>query len=338
MEKKYPKFKAAAAQIAPIYLDLEKTVEKVCNYITEAATSGAKLIAFPEALIPGYPWWIWFRTPAEGIPYFNELYRNAVEISGLAVQKISECAKTNKIYVSVSVSELEIGSLYLTQLWFNPNGDLIGKHRKLKPTNAERYIWGDGDGSMMPCFETEIGNLGGLECAEHIVPLNVAAMSSLNEQVHVSAWPSFFPGDEDMFSTSPNEIASRYYAIATQTFVLMTSQIFTQEMMDKFCVTDEQKAICKPIVEFGGGKTCIIAPNGKIISNELAPNEEGIVYADLDLNILPSFKFLYDCSGHYSNQSISLNFNKNPQPPVRVTEAENSHYISYENLRNKEQK
>jgi predicted amidohydrolase len=138
-------------------------VEKTCSIIEEAANQGASLVGFPEAFIPGYPWWIWLGNPTTyGGPFYGELYKNAVEIPSKAVKKISETAKKTGVYVSVSVTELDGGSLYLTQLWFDSNGNLLGKHRKLKPTGAERYIWGEGDGSMMQVLETPIGRLGGL--------------------------------------------------------------------------------------------------------------------------------------------------------------------------------
>ena len=114
--------------------------------------------------------------------YFVEFYNNAVEIPGKSVQEISEAAKRHKMYVCVSVTEREVGSLYLTLLWFNPTGDLIGKHRKNKATSQEKTIWGDGDGSLMPVFHTEYGNMGGLQCWEHFIPLNVAAMGGQYEQ------------------------------------------------------------------------------------------------------------------------------------------------------------
>ena len=175
--EKVTKYKAAACQIAPVFLDRDATVEKVCGFIGEAASNGAKVIAFPEALIPGYPWWIWLGDPfVYGMKFYRQLYDNAVEIPGKSVRKLSRCARKNDVYVCVSVTEKDGGSLYLTQLWFSPSGDLIGKHRKLKATGAEKTIWGDGDGSMMPVFETEYGNLGGLQCWEHMLPLNIAAM------------------------------------------------------------------------------------------------------------------------------------------------------------------
>ena len=156
MEDFYPVVKVAAVQAAPEYLDRDATVEKACSLIDKAGSEGAKLVAFPEAFIPGYPWWIWFDEPAAGIPFFIKLYKNAVTVPGPAVQSLSEAAKRNGVYVCISVTEKDGASLYLTQLWFNPNGDLIGKHRKLKPSGAERYIWGEGDASMMPVFDPDL--------------------------------------------------------------------------------------------------------------------------------------------------------------------------------------
>ncbi|MED4116278.1 carbon-nitrogen hydrolase family protein [Priestia megaterium] len=326
----YPKFRAAAVQAAPVFLDIDASVEKTCMLIEEAASQGAKLIAFPEAFIPGYPWWIWLGNPGPyGAPYFAELYKNAVQIPSNAVRKISETAKKTATYVCVSVTELDGGSLYLTQLWFDPKGDLIGKHRKLKPTGAERYIWGEGDGSMMPVFDTEIGRLGGLMCAEHMVPHNIAAMSSLNEQVHVSAWPAFSCNIGKLFLEGPNKVSSLYYATASQTFTLMTSQIITQEMIDRLCFTDEQRAI----LQTGGGSTQIISPEGEIISNIVPKDEEGIAYADLDLELIVFCKYAFDSAGHYSKPSVlSLNFNQEPQQAVIKEGEGRGKILSYQNL------
>lgn len=219
MALEFPSYRAAAVQAAPVFLNLEETVEKTCGLIEEAASNGASLVAFPEAFIPGYPWWIWFDTTLEdSVSFFETLYNNAVTIPGDAVRKISAAARDNGVYVCVSVSERDGGSLYLTQLWFDPSGNLIGKHRKFKATNAERAIWGDGRGDMAPVFDTEYGRLGGLQCAEHMIPLNVTAMNSLNEQVHVGSWPAFMADEGTLFSQPACETASKYYAIVNQVF------------------------------------------------------------------------------------------------------------------------
>lgn len=319
MAKQYPKFIAAAVQAAPVYLDLDATVEKSCRLIDEAAAKGAKLVAFPEAFLPGYPWFAFIGHPEYTRKFYRELYKNAVEIPSLAIQKISEAARRNKVYVCTSCSEKDNGSLYLAQLWFNPDGDLIGKHRKMRASVAERLIWGDGSGSLMPVFETEIGNLGGCMCWEHQVPLNLLAMNSQNEQVHVASWPGYFD----------DEISSRYYAISTQTFVVMTSSIYSKEMKEMISLTQEQREYFDT---FKSGHTCIYGPDGEPISEMVPAETEGIAYAEIDVEKVIDYKYYIDPAGHYSNQSLSMNFNQNPTPVVRKFGESKNKVLKYEEI------
>lgn len=325
----YPKFKVAAVQASPVYLNLDATVEKTCNLVDEAAQNGAKVIAFPEAFIPGYPWWIWFGNLDYGMKYNIQLYKNSVEIPSKTIQKLSDAAKRNKVYFCVSVTEKDGGSLYLTQLWFNPEGHLIGKHRKLKCTNAEKTVWGDGDGSMMPVFETEYGNLGGLQCWEHILPLNIAAMGSMNEQVHVSSWPIFLPQEGHLFGPEACEITAKYYALSNQTFCLMSSQIWTEEMRDMICETEEQKNFMK----LGYGRTQIIAPNGQILNDPIPHDVEAIAYADIDLEQIIPGKFMVDPAGHYSTPGfLNLTFDTNEHVPVKKIGESKPQFMSYDEI------
>ena len=324
----YPQVKVAAVQAAPVYLDRDATVEKVCKLVDEAAKNGAKVIAFPEAFIPGYPWWIWMGNADYGMKYYIQLYKNAVEIPGKAVRKLSEAAKKNEVYFCVSVTEKDGGSLYLTQLWFGPDGALLGKHRKLKASNAEMTVWGDGDGSMMPVFNTPYGRLGGLQCWEHNIPMNIAAMCSLNEQIHVASWPSFFNVEGHLFSTEPCEIVQRNYSITNSVFTLMSSQLWTKEMEETICETDEQKKI----MSYGYGCTRIIAPNGQILAS-VPHDQEGIAYADIDLSAIIPAKFLTDPAGHYSTpQCLRLVFDQSEHFPVKKIGQQTSYYMSFEDI------
>ncbi|GAB6172355.1 carbon-nitrogen hydrolase family protein [Paradesulfitobacterium aromaticivorans] len=326
-----PKTQVAAVQASPVLLDLDATVEKTCRFVDEAASNGAKVIAFPEAFIPGYPWWIWMGNADYGMKYYIDLYKNAVEIPSQAIQKLSEAARRNKVYFCVSVTEKDGGSLYLTQIWFNPEGNLIGKHRKLKATNAEKTIWGDGDGSMMPVFETEYGNLGGLQCWEHMLPLNISAMASQNEQIHVSSWPIGMPYEGHLFGSEQCVLAAKYYALSNQVFCLLSSQIWTEEQRDRICETEEQKNYMK----LGYGFTKIIAPNGLEIGNPLAHDEEGITYADIDLEQLIPGKFLIDTAGHYSTPGfLSLTFDRSLHKPVHIVGDTKPQTLSYEEINN----
>ncbi|WP_455138093.1 carbon-nitrogen hydrolase family protein [Thermophilibacter sp.] len=295
----YPKARLAAVQMAPVMLDLDATTDKVCERIREAGAAGANVIGFPEAMIPGYPWWIWMGDPGWGMRYYVELFKNAVEILSPQVRRLSEAARDAQAYVCVSVTEKDGGSLYLTQLWFDPAGDLVGKHRKLKATNAEMTIWGDGDASLMPVLDTEFGRLGGLQCWEHYIPLNVATMGAMNEQVHVSSWPIGLPDPTHPFGVQQCKNAADYYALTNACFVIQASQIWTEDQADRLCDTPERRAM----MQVGCGFTRILGPNGVVLA-ELPGDEEGICYADVDIADTIPVKFFIDTAGHYSTPGM----------------------------------
>ncbi len=318
MEQSYPKYCAAAVQAASVYLNREATVEKACRIIDEAAQHGAKLIVFPESFIPGYPEWVYIGASANEYAekWYTTLYHQAVEIPSTPVCRIAECARKNHVYVCISVTERDNGSLYLAQLWFNSMGDLIGKHRKVAPTSGERAVWGRGDGSMMPVMKTELGNLGGLQCWEHLCPLNLAAMNGLNEQVHAASWPTMMEEGRDHMFSNCGTPCNQYYALATGTFVIVASQIYTRECYEMLCL-DPDAPTHVPVG--GGGYSRIFNPCGTVISNSLPHNVEGIAYAEIDLSVIPRCKFLMDPAGHYSTPGfLSLTFDTTPQQPVRI--------------------
>ena len=319
MKRKYSKFKVAAVQAAPVYLDLEKTVDKVVKFIDEAGQNGAKLVAFPEGFIPGYPFFAFVGGPEYAKQFYVQLYKNAVKIPSYSVQRISEAARRNKIHVCASMSELDGGSLYLTQLWFNSNGDIIGKHRKMRVTSGERLVWGDGDASMMQVHETEIGNLGGLMCWEHQVPLDLCAMNYQNEQIHVASWPGFFA----------DELSSRYYAISTQTYVVMCASLITEEMRNIICLNKEAHAIFDTFVP---GHTCIYALDGEPMCDLVPEGEEGIAYAEIDLDKIIEYKYYIDPAGHYSNPCLSMNMDITSKRVLKKIGEQEDLTISYEEI------
>lgn len=325
---KFNQFKVAAVQMAPVQNDTDATLGKVIGYIEEAAGEGAKVIAFPEAIVPGYPWWIWMDGPIAGMDLFCELYDQAIEIPSPQVARLSAAAREAEAYVCVSVTEKDGGSLYLTQLWFSPDGDLLGKHRKMKATSNEMTVWGDGDASMMPVFETEYGNLGGLQCWEHYIPHNVATMNAKNEQVHVSAWPIGMPDPSASFADEQCYVGAQYYALATGTFTLCASQIWTKEMEDKVCKNDEQRKV----MAYGHGFTRIIGPTGMVIS-KLDHDVEGVCYADIDLRLIAVAKYFIDPAGHYSTPgNMQLYVDASRQKPVHIVDEPMPEILSYEEL------
>ena len=184
-------YTVAVVQAAPVFMQLDATVDKGIAMIEEAAARGARLIAFPECWVPGYPWWAWLSAPAHNLKYFGAYHANSLSVDSPACERLAEAARANGIFVSMGASERDHGSLYMAQFLFSDSGELIQARRKLKPTFVERTVFGEGDGSDLAVSETAIGRIGQLNCWEHLQPLTKYAMFSLHEQIHIGAWPSF---------------------------------------------------------------------------------------------------------------------------------------------------
>jgi len=315
MPDSYPVVRVAAIQAAPVWLDREACTEKAISLIEEAAQGGAQLVTFPEAWLPGYPWWIWLGSPAWGVPFFLEMYANTVEIPSATTRTLSEAARANGVHLVMGMDEKGGGSLYCTQLWIDDQGEIIGRHRKLKATHVERTVWGDGPGSDLFVLDTPLGKLGGLNCWEHVQPLTRYAMYSLGEQVHVGSWPSFclYTGLAPALGAEANAAASRTYALEGQVFVIHTSAIVSQAMVDRLCDTDERRAL----LTVGGGATAIYGPDGSTVAGPPPATEEGILFADLNLGLIPLAKMAHDPTGHYSRPDVTqLLLNRSPRPSV----------------------
>jgi len=182
------------------------------------------------------------------------------------------------------------------------NGEVLFTRRKLRPTHIERTIFGDGDGSDFRVVPTELGNVGGLCCWEHLQPLSKYVMFSENEQVHVSAWPAFglYEGAAYALGHEVNLRASQIYALEGQCFVLAATALVTESMRDMVCETDEQRAL----LSSGGGYSKIFAPDGSQISEDLPPDQEGLVYADIDLSVIALARAAADPAGHYARPDV----------------------------------
>ena len=169
MGDQYPQLKAAAVQSAPVLLDREATVAKACRLIEEAGDHGAQVIGFPECYIPGHPYWYDFYVATDPIcTTFNvELFKNSVVVPGPATEELGRAARRAHAWVVMGIAEKDpgsFGSIYNTQLFFNPDGTLVGKHRKLVPTIWERLIHTSGDGSTLQTYPTPFGGLSEIRC------------------------------------------------------------------------------------------------------------------------------------------------------------------------------
>jgi aliphatic nitrilase len=312
-------YKAASVHASPVYLDLDATVEKACMLIEEASANGAKLIVFPEAYIPGYPYWIWTHTPRNGAPLFAKLFKNAVEIPGTATNKLGAAAKRAGSFVVMGMSERSGGSLYNTLLYFDDHGEIIGKHRKLQPTMAERIIWGRGDGANLKVYDTPLGKIGGLICWEHTMDLARFALISQGEEVHISAYPGISALKHDPQSGIFDNVADaaiRHHALCAQCFVICAMTPIAQDTLEAVGLADQPD-----MMRTGGGMSGIVGPNGQYIIGPHKGSEEKILYADIDQDERIFIKYACDPIGHYGRpDALRLKFNNSPQPCVESFE------------------
>jgi nitrilase len=292
------KFKVACVQATPVIFDLEKSVEKTIALTADAAGTGCKLVVFPETFIPGYPAGLGFgtvvgsRTQA-GRDQFKEYWQNSVEVPGVYTDKLAECAKKNKVFLTVGVTERDKvnKTLYCSLLYFGPDGSLLGKHRKIKPTAAERLVWGEGDGSTLCTFDTEIGKIGGLICWENYMPL--ARMAMYNKGVEIYLAPT--ADSRDSWNATMQHIAfeGRCYVIGCNQY--FTKSDFPQHLQAEL-------AQDRPEVLSRGGSV-IVSPLGEVLAGPLY-GEEGILTAEVDLDELVRSRMDFDVTGHYSRNDI----------------------------------
>jgi nitrilase len=315
----YPKFKAAAVMAAPVFLDREKTTDKACNLIKEAGSQGAELIVFPEVYIPAYPYWIWLGTPTWGAPFFAELFENAVEIPSPTTEAIGNAARNTNAYVVMGVNEREDGTLYNTLIYFDREGRVMGKHRKLQPTHAERTIWGKGDGSDLVVCDTDIGRIGGLICWEHTMDLVRYAMVALGEQIHVAVWPAISGlthTPHASFFNNLTEAAARHHALAGQVFVINVQSVIDEYLIDRLGMKDRHDMI-RP----GGGWSAIINPHGQVIAGPVTERED-ILYSDINLEEIVYAKAFCDSIGHYARPDVVHLVVNRAKQSVMVSQAE----------------
>ncbi len=292
------KFKVACVQATPAIFNLEKSLEKVIALTAEAAGAGSKLVVFPETFIPGYPAGLGFgtvvgsRTQA-GRDQYREYWQNSVEVPGVYTDKLAQCAKKNKVFLTVGVTERDKvnKTLYCTLLYFGPAGRLLGKHRKIKPTAAERLVWGEGDGSTLCTFDTEIGKIGGLICWENYMPL--ARMAMYKEGVEIYLAPT--ADSRDSWNASMQHIA-----FEGRCYVIGCNQYFTKSDFPEHL--QAELAADRPEVLSRGGSV-IVSPLGQVLAGPLY-DQEGILTAQVDLDELVCSRMDFDVTGHYSRNDI----------------------------------
>ena len=302
-----PRYVAAAVQATPVFLDREATLEKACRLIGEAAALGARLIVFPEAFVPGYPYWLWGGRPELEQQAFAVLWREAIDVPSPATEQLGAAVRDAGACVVIGVNERESaygrGTLYNTLLTFAPDGSLLGSHRKLVPTYKERTVWGAGDGSTLDVHSTPLGRIGGLICWENYMPLARYHQYAQGVQVHAAVTVDDSAGWQQLVRTIAAE--GRVYVVAVcQHFA--RSQFPEHPFLGGFPAEADV---------LSGGGSLIMAPGGEVLAGPLEGGE-GILTAEIDLARVVAEKHSLDITGHYARPDIfRLTVNEVPTEP-----------------------
>lgn len=293
--------RVAAIQSAPVIFDREATLVKALTLIQEAATLGAKIVVFPEAYIPAYPRGLSFgfvvgsRTQ-EGRKDWQRYYDQSVPVPGELTRQLGQAAKEAGIYLVMGVTERDGEeldcSLYCTTLYFGPQGDLLGKHRKLKPTGSERLIWGEGDGSTLSVVNTPYGKMGGLTCWENYMPLARTAMYSKGVRIYVAPTAD---------SREVWQCTVRHIALEGRCYVISCNQ-YVEKSMYPTDLQGYSDLEHQPEIMSSGG-SCIIDPMGQYIAGPVY-NKEEILVGDLDLDLITQSRLDFDVMGHYARPDV----------------------------------
>lgn len=314
-----PKFKAAAVQASPIFLDTDATVEKVCALIAEAATNGAKLVAFPEVFVSGYPYWNWVMNPVQGSPWFEKLCRSAIELPGPEIQRICTAARTHEVHVVVGVNERSrtgIGTIYNTLVIIGPDGRILGRHRKLVPTWAEKLTWANGDGSSLKVYDTAIGKLGALACGENTNTLARFSLLAQGELVHVASYISLPVAPPDYDMAEAIKVRSAAHCFEGKVFTVVACSTISPEIVS--AISQGNPEIKAQLERRNSAFSAILGPDGRVIGSPLI-DDDGIVYADIDLSKCIQPRQMHDITGHYNRFDVfDLRVNRRVQQSVRL--------------------
>lgn len=299
----------AVVQAGPVPFNQPRTLEKTLSLVSDAAAQGAELVVFPEAFLTGYPKGLDFgarvgmRSP-EGRQAFRRYFESAIDVPGPDTDALARAAGRHRVFLVIGVIEREIGTLYCTALFFAADGRLVGKHRKLMPTAMERLIWGFGDGSTLPVFDTPLGKIGAVICWENYMPLLRAAMYAKGIQIYCA------PTVDDRDTWIPT---MQHIALEGRCFVLSACQFIRRGdyPADYAAVQGDE-----PETVLIRGGSVIVSPLGRILAG---PNYQGECthIADIDLGEITDGKYDLDVAGHYARPDVfRLHVNEKPAPAV----------------------
>ncbi|GAB0107569.1 carbon-nitrogen hydrolase family protein [Nocardia sp. JMUB6875] len=264
--------RVAAVQAEPSWLRLSDGVEQVVELIEAAATRGARLVAFPEAFLPGYPWWRWIDTNQWNVEYSTRCRENSMTRDGAEMRAITDAAAANGIHVVLGFGERQDRRIYLSQAVIDDSGELLSVRRKAGLNSVERKIFASGTPNLPAVHHTPIGKYGALSGQENQRPLLTRALRADEEQIHVAAWPANPNGDAPGPDSSTT--VSRMYALEVGAFVLAPTAVVGEAAWG---------GMPRPRTVGRTGRTRIYGADGTEVVTALAEGEDGILCADLEI-------------------------------------------------------
>lgn len=299
-----PAFKVAAVQAAPVFLDTHATVRKAIALIREAAAEGAALVVFPEVFVPAYPYWSWVANPVAASPWFQKLCEAAVEVPGPEVAQIAQTARDCGVHVAIGINERaarSVSLLYNTMLLIGPDGRLLGRHRKLVPTWAEKLSWAPGDGAGLRVHDTAIGPVGMLACGENTNTLARFSLLSQGELVHLASYIALPVAPPDYDMAEAIKLRAMAHSFEGKVYTVVACSTISPAIVDAM---DGAFPGCRAQLErrnsaFSG----VIGPDGRLVGQPLI-DDEGIVYADIDLARCIQPRQMHDITGQYNRFDV----------------------------------
>ncbi|HYM66586.1 MAG TPA: nitrilase-related carbon-nitrogen hydrolase [Patescibacteria group bacterium] len=301
--------RVAVVQAASVVFDLDATLAKVRTQAAEAAGRGARLVVFPEAFVSGYPRGISFgavigNRTGEGRDHFRRYWESSIDVPGREVDELASLAAELGVHLVIGVIERDGGTLYCTALFLGPGG-YLGKHRKVMPTAAERLVWGFGDGSTLPVFDTPLGRMGAVICWVNYMPL--LGMTMYSKGIEIYCMPTA-DGRETWLSTV------RHIAMEGRCFVLSANQF---ARLSDYPADIPNELASRPDDVLCTGGSCIVGPLGNVLAGPDFSGES-ILYADLDMREIARGRFDLDVTGHYARPDLfRLEVDEAPRRPVQ---------------------
>lgn len=319
---RYPRYKVAAAHVAPVFHDTERSIAKACDVIAEAASHGAQLVAFPEGFIPGFPIWSGIVAPIRTHEHFRQLAASAIEIDGPELGRVRDAAQRHGIFVSLGFTEgtkASVGCLWNANVLIGADGTILNHHRKLVPTFYEKLVWASGDGGGLRVVDSELGRIGILICGENTNPLARYTLMAQGEQLHISTYPPVYPtkpldqdGNYDLESAI--RIRAGAHSFEAKVFNIVASAPYDQTA--RAAVKSLGDEALKLLDVSPKAVSMIIDPTGQVIS-DVRSTEEGLVYAEIDLAQCVEPKRIHDVVGYYNRFDVfKLTVDRSVNRPV----------------------